>query len=160
MTDVVNRRTRSRMMAGIRGKHTKPERSIRSGLWIRGFRFALHRADLAGSPDLVLPRWQVVIEVHGCFWHGHRTCSFFRIPASRSEFWRKKILGNRARDRKNQGVLLKQGWRVITVWECALRVDPEATIDLVETGIRSVTRRMSIRAKSGKAHARRRWSQN
>jgi DNA mismatch endonuclease, patch repair protein len=89
MTDIVDSATRSRMMSGIRGKHTRPERMIRSALHRRGFRFRLH-GNLPGKPDLVLSRYHAVIFVHGCFWHGHE-CDLFRWPGTRKKFWREKI---------------------------------------------------------------------
>ena len=120
MVDIVDAATRSRMMSGIRGRNTKPEILIRSLLHRRGFRFRLDARDLAGRPDIVLPRYRAVIFVHGCFWHGH-DCHLFKWPQTRPEFWRDKIGRNRANDAKSQAALLDAGWRVATVWECALR---------------------------------------
>lgn len=118
--DTVTPEIRSRMMAGIRGKNTKPELAIRSALHRRGFRFRLRRRDLPGKPDLVLPKYSAVIFVHGCFWHGH-DCHLFRWPKTREDFWRDKISSNIARDRWQRSALLKTGWRVATIWECALK---------------------------------------
>ncbi|MDN4572659.1 very short patch repair endonuclease [Pandoraea cepalis] len=120
MADVVDSATRSRMMSGIRGRDTKPEIVIRSMLHRLGFRFRLHVRDLPGTPDIVLPRHRAVIFVHGCFWHGH-DCPLFKWPATRPEFWQEKIGRNRANDKKAYDALLAHGWRVGTVWECALR---------------------------------------
>ncbi len=120
MGDTVDKRTRSRMMAGIRGKNTRPERIVRKGLHAKGLRFRLHSARLPGHPDLVFPKWQAVVFVHGCFWHGHQ-CKYFRIPKTRSKFWEKKIDGNRDRDERHRMQLRKLGWRVGIVWECATR---------------------------------------
>ncbi|WP_076896202.1 very short patch repair endonuclease [Burkholderia pseudomallei] len=120
MVDVVDRATRSRMMSGIRGRNTKPEILIRSLLHRQGFRFRLHVRDLPGKPDIVLPRYHAVIFVHGCFWHGH-DCSLFKLPGTRTDFWREKIDRNRANDHKALAALRTQGWRVGIVWECALR---------------------------------------
>ncbi|WP_302848759.1 very short patch repair endonuclease [Roseovarius sp. THAF9] len=111
---------RSRMMAGIKGKDTKPERLIRSALHCRGFRFRLHRNDLPGKPDLVFPKWEAVIFVHGCFWHGH-DCHLFRWPKTRTEFWKDKIGSNIQRDSRQIDQLHECGWRVGIVWECALK---------------------------------------
>lgn len=108
------------MMAGIRGRNTKPEIAVRSALHRRGFRFRLHCRDLPGKPDLVLPRYTAVIFVHGCFWHGHG-CHLFRWPKTREEFWRDKISSNVARDRRQLAALREAGWRVATVRECALK---------------------------------------
>ena len=120
MVDVVDSTTRSRMMSAIRGKNTTPEMVVRKGLHALGFRFRLHVSSLPGKPDIVLPRYHAVILVHGCFWHGH-DCPLFRLPATRVDFWREKIDRNRSNDRKVQENLLGMGWRVGTVWECALR---------------------------------------
>lgn len=120
MVDVVSRKVRSRMMAGIRGKNTKPELAIRSGLHALGFRFRLHGRELPGKPDLVLPKWNAVIFAHGCFWHGHN-CHLFRLPSTRRVFWKRKIAGNCERDKFAKRELQRRGWRVLTVWECALK---------------------------------------
>jgi len=119
MADVVDRATRSRMMAGIRSKNTKPEMIVRSELHRRGFRYRLHATNLPGRPDLVFPRYSAVIFVHGCFWHGHR-CKLFKWPKSRAKFWKQKITLNRKRDAKYINQLLKEGWRVCVIWECAI----------------------------------------
>jgi DNA mismatch endonuclease (patch repair protein) len=108
------------MMAGIRGKNTKPEILIRSLLHRQGFRFRLNARDLPGKPDILLPRFHAVIFVNGCFWHGH-DCAFFKWPRTRSDFWRQKIEGNRANDLVVTQALLAAGWRVGIVWECSIR---------------------------------------
>jgi DNA mismatch endonuclease (patch repair protein) len=120
MVDVVDTATRSRMMAGIKGKNTQPERLVRSLLHRQGFRFRLNVRELPGKPDIVLPRYHAVIFVNGCFWHGH-DCARFKWPKTRTDFWRHKIEGNRANDQKVIQALLATGWRVSTVWECAIR---------------------------------------
>lgn len=120
MVDIVDASTRSRMMAGIRGRNTKPEILIRSLLHRQGFRFRLHVSDLPGKPDIVLRRFRAIIFVHGCFWHGH-DCRFFKWPRTRPAFWRKKIKDNHANDLKARKALRAAGWRVGVVWECALR---------------------------------------
>ena len=107
-------------MASIRGKDTRPEMTLRRGLHARGFRFRLHVRRLPGSPDLVFPGRGAVIFVNGCFWHGHG-CHLFRLPATRQEFWRAKIEGNIVRDATAQSALMAEGWRVLTIWECALK---------------------------------------
>jgi DNA mismatch endonuclease, patch repair protein len=120
MTDIVNTKTRSRMMSGIRGRNTRPEMLISRLLREQGFQFHLHAAGLRGKPDIVLPHYQAVIFVHGCFWHGH-DCSLFRLPGTRPEFWRKKISSNRSNDAKVMKILQREGWRICIVWECAIR---------------------------------------
>lgn len=119
--DIVDSVTRSRMMSGIRGKNTKPELAVRRYLHGAGFRYRLHAADLPGRPDLVLPRYRAVILVHGCFWHAHQGCRYFKIPVTRSDFWETKLAGNSARDGRDIALLQAAGWRVAVVWECALR---------------------------------------
>ncbi len=127
MADVVDDATRSRMMAGIRAANTRPELLLRKALFRLGLRYRLHGRGLPGKPDLVFPRWQAVVFVHGCFWHLHG-CELFRWPATRREFWRKKLEGNRARDRRNTDSLLAAGWRVLTVWECAFKRKGDAPL--------------------------------
>lgn len=125
MADIVTREKRSSMMRGIRSKNTKPEVELRKLLFRMGFRFRLHRKDLPGKPDIVLPKWKTVIFVHGCFWHRHEGCRLAAIPKTRTEFWQKKFAGNVARDRRNRDLLLSTGWRVAIVWECGMRRAPE-----------------------------------
>jgi DNA mismatch endonuclease, patch repair protein len=107
-------------MASVRQCGTDPELTIRKLLHQAGFRFRLRNHLLPGSPDIVLPRWQTVILVHGCFWHGH-DCSLFRLPGTRTEWWRTKIASNVARDQRVVEALLNTGWRVITIWQCILK---------------------------------------
>lgn len=120
MSDVLSSIQRSYCMSRIRGKDTNPERLIRNGLFAMGFRYRLHRRSLPGCPDLVLPKYRAVIFVHGCFWHKHG-CELFRWPKTNSEFWREKITRNSKNDAKNVENLNSAGWRVLIVWECALR---------------------------------------
>ena len=120
MSDIVDQETRSRMMSGIGAKNTKPELIIRKALHRRGFRYKIHDKSLPGKPDLVLPRHRAVIFVNGCFWHGH-DCSLFQWPKTREEFWRDKIGSNQERDQRNLNECVKQGWRVLTISECALK---------------------------------------
>ena len=121
MTDIVDQQTRSRMMSGIRGKNTKPELALRRALHARGFRFRLHSGKVHGRPDLFLPKHRAAVFVHGCFWHRHEGCRYATVPATRSEFWRTKFDANVARDNAVRTRLVEGGWRVATVWECALR---------------------------------------
>ncbi|GAB7128587.1 very short patch repair endonuclease [Silvimonas sp. JCM 19000] len=120
MVDVVDAATRSRMMSGIRGKNTSPELILRHGLHARGLRYRLHVKTLPGRPDLVLPRHHAVVLIHGCFWHGH-ACRYFKVPQTRTEFWMGKIRQNQARDQRDIAALQALGWRVLVVWECAVR---------------------------------------
>ena len=120
MVDMVDAHTRSRMMAGIKGKNTKPERRIRSALHCQGFRYRLHDKRLPGKPDLVFRSRNAVVFVQGCFWHGHN-CHLFKWPSTRPDWWRQKIEENRTRDNANSEKLRGKGWRQAYVWECALK---------------------------------------
>lgn len=121
MVDVYDRRTRSRVMATIRSKDTTPERMVRSFLHKSGFRFRLHVRQLAGCPDIVLPRLRAALFVHGCFWHQHSRCRLAAVPASNVDFWKMKLARNRVRDVEHISILRRQGWRVGVFWECAAR---------------------------------------
>ena len=118
--DILTENQRRFNMSRIRGRDTKPEMTIRRGLHARGLRFRLHRADLPGRPDLVFPKYSSVIFVHGCFWHGHG-CRMFVWPKTRNAFWKKKIGRTRERDQQVHRRLKDMGWRVLAVWECALK---------------------------------------
>ena len=120
MVDIVNPETRSRMMAGIRSRDTKPEIRVRKALHALGFRFALSSRSLPGKPDVVLPKWKVAVFVHGCFWHLHG-CHLSKTPASNTEFWTEKLGKNVERDSRMVAKLLEEGWRVLIIWECALK---------------------------------------
>lgn len=136
MTDVVDEATRSRMMSGIKGKDTNPERLVRGALHAQGLRFRLHVEDLPGRPDIVLPKYRAVIFVHGCFWHGHQ-CHLFKWPSSRQEFWSKKIHSNIERDNRDSVLLLESGWRVLRIWECALKGRKRLSAD--EIGMKTIS---------------------
>jgi len=128
------------MMSGIRGKNTKPELTIRKALHARGFRYRIHCKDLPGNPDMCLPKYRAVIFVHGCFWHGH-DCHLFRLPSTRPEFWSAKIERNKQVDEAAVHRLHVEGWRVATVWECALkgrtRLQLDDTISNLSSWLRS-----------------------
>lgn len=128
MADVVSKKTRSRMMAGIRGKDTRPELMIRSALHQQGFRFRLHYSQLPGKPDLVFPKYRAVVLINGCFWHGH-DCHLFKWPGTREEFWRHKITSNQVRDERNSAEYKKRGWKSMVVWECALKGRTRCDLD-------------------------------
>ncbi len=121
MVDIVDKSTRSRMMAGIKGRNTKPERVLRRALHARGFRYRLHAKHVPGRPDLVLAKYRAIVFVHGCFWHRHEGCRYATTPATRPEFWQAKFSANVARDIAVRDSLIETGWRVATMWECALR---------------------------------------
>lgn len=120
MTDVFTKKKRSQVMSRIRSKDTKPECFIRSGLHQLGFRYRLHAPDIPGKPDLVFPKYNALLFVHGCFWHKHE-CHLFKWPKTRQQFWKKKIQGNWEKDEKVKRILAERGWRVLLVWECSIK---------------------------------------
>lgn len=121
MTDIKTTEERSRNMAAIKGKDTKPEMIVRKYLFSRGLRFRVQGRKLPGTPDIVFPKYKTAIFVNGCFWHGHEGCKHFRLPKSNVEFWKEKIERNIARDVRNETELKALGWRVIRVWECEIK---------------------------------------
>ena len=121
MTDVMTQEQRSRCMAAVKGKDTKPEMIVRKYLFSRGLRYRVNNRKLPGSPDIVLKKYRTVVFVDGCFWHAHRGCKYYRLPKSNVDFWRAKIAKNIARDYVNNVDLELAGWRVIRVWECEIR---------------------------------------
>jgi len=121
MADVHDKETRSYNMSRIRSINTKPEMLVRKFLHAHGFRYKLHDKTLPGKPDIVLPKYKTVIFIHGCFWHGHKDCKYFVVPETRTEWWLQKINGNIAKDDKAVKALKKDGWKIITVWECDLK---------------------------------------
>jgi DNA mismatch endonuclease, patch repair protein len=139
MTDVHTTETRSRNMAAIKGNNTRPEMLVRRSLHQAGFRYRLHAENLPGKPDLVFPKYKAVIFIQGCFWHQHQ-CAMFHWPKSRTEWWVKKITANRSHDVAVQDKLREMGWRVMLVWECALkgkaRYKPELWLELITLWLR------------------------
>ncbi len=131
MTDVVDKKTRSRMMSGIKGKDTIPELQIRKFLHKHGFRFGLHKDTLPGKPDLVMPKYKLVIFINGCYWHRHYNCIYTTTPKTRTEFWSKKLWDNKKRDQRNYEALIKQGWRVLVIWECGLKHSVDNVADIL-----------------------------
>jgi DNA mismatch endonuclease (patch repair protein) len=123
MADVHSKETRSYNMSQIKGRNTKPEMLVRKFLHAQGFRYKLHDKTLPGRPDIVLPKYKTVILIHGCFWHGHNGCKYFVVPKTRTEWWLQKINGNIANDEKAVKALKKDGWKIITIWECDLKQD-------------------------------------
>lgn len=125
MTDVHDKKTRSYNMSRIRSKDTKPEILVRKYLHNNGFRFNLHgkykNTLLPGKPDIILPKYRTVIFIHGCFWHVHEGCKYFKVPETRTEWWREKLYGNKFRDEENKKQIQKLGWNIITVFECELK---------------------------------------
>lgn len=128
MTDKVSPEIRSRIMASIKSKDTKPEMIVRKMLHALGFRYRLHVKNLPGCPDIVFPKYKAVIMVNGCFWHGH-DCQTHNKSKSRVEYWEEKIFKNRVRDEQNKKRLHELGWRVAVIWECAIFGKTKITID-------------------------------
>ena len=121
MTDTVDTKVRSWIMSKVPQRNTSPERIVRSFLHQFGYRFRLHRRDLPGSPDIVLPKHKIAVFVHGCFWHQHRGCRKSRKPTSNTDYWDQKLSENVQRDKRKNRELKKLGWQVIVVWECETR---------------------------------------
>ena len=127
MADIVDKKTRSRIMSQIKGKNTKPELIVRSELHKLGLRFRIHYKSLPGKPDIVLPKYKTVVFVHGCFWH-HHNCKYFQWPKSNREFWERKINRNITRDIEVIEQLIQLDWRVLQIWECCIRGKSEQQI--------------------------------
>jgi DNA mismatch endonuclease, patch repair protein len=137
MADVHSAQVRSYNMSRIRSKDTKPELLLRKVLFANGFRFRLHDKSLPGKPDIVLKKYNTVILVHGCFWHGHKDCKYFVVPKTRTEWWLNKIEGNQRNDLAKKKELKKAGWNVIEVFECELKKDKlEKTIGKIINNIK------------------------
>jgi DNA mismatch endonuclease (patch repair protein) len=154
MAEKISPEVRSRMMSSVRGKNTLPEKRVRSILHSMGLRFVLHRKDLPGRPDIVLPRHRLAIFVHGCFWHRHSGCFYTTTPKNNAARWEKKFAENVRRDALALEALRNLGWRTIVVWECALKIDPYLR-SLPQTLGRAVTSNRMKRQIPGTASARR-----
>lgn len=128
MTDTLSKEERSRVMAKVKSRDTKPEKKVRSLLFSLGFRFRLCQKNLPGKPDIVLKKYKTVVFVHGCFWHGHENCKKARVPKSNVEFWKNKIERNKQRFNEVAGQLRAQGWKVVVIWECEIEKDFENTM--------------------------------
>lgn len=139
MADVMTPEQRSRCMAAVKGKDTKPEMIVRKYLFSRGLRFRVQVRKLPGTPDIVLPKYNTAIFVNGCFWHRHERCKYFRLPKSNVEFWKEKIERNIERDKESMQALFDLGWKVVRVWECELRnkANREETLNKIYTSITS-----------------------
>jgi len=146
VTDIVDKQTRSRMMAGIKGKDTKPELALRRALHARGFRYRLHSKSVPGRPDLVFPKHHAIVFVHGCFWHRHEGCRYTTTPSTRPEFWQAKFDANVIRDAAIGDRVIEAGWRVATVWECSLRKANQltATVELLSAWLLSDSRQLEV----------------
>jgi len=136
MADVHSKEIRSKNMAAIKGKNTKPEMLVRRFLHANGFRYKLHDKTLPGKPDIVLPKYKTVIFIHGCFWHGHEGCKYYAVPKTRTEWWLNKINSNIANDEKAVIALKKEGWKIIMLWECELK--PKTSSETLNSLIKDI----------------------
>ena len=121
MTDVHDKVTRSYNMSQIKGKNTKPEILVRKFLFSKGFRYRINDKKLPGKPDIVLPKYKTVIFVNGCFWHGHENCKYFKLPKTRTNWWKEKIEKTKITDFVKQEELIKMGYKVLIIWECEVK---------------------------------------
>ncbi|MCB0375453.1 MAG: DNA mismatch endonuclease Vsr [Sinomicrobium sp.] len=128
MADILTPEKRSWNMSRIKGKNTKPEVLLRSLLHQAGFRFRIHASNLPGKPDIVLPRYNTVIFMNGCFWHRHKNCKYAYSPKSRQDFWQEKFARTVQRDQEKTEKLIEDGWQVRTVWECELENNPDSIV--------------------------------
>ena len=136
--DIWSEKKRSEVMSKIRGRNTKPEMILRSALFRKGFRFRVHKKDLPGKPDIVLPKYHSVIFVHGCFWHYHKKCNEGRIPSSNLKFWKEKLEHNVKKDANNIKALKKENWKVFVIWECEIEKQFEKTIKRLVKNIEEI----------------------
>lgn len=121
MTDIFSHEKRRQIMSNIRGKETKPELCVRKFLFARGFRYRKNDNRFPGKPDIVLPKFRIIIFVHGCLWHGHKKCRAATLPSTNRKYWQEKIAKNRKRDKSNRLELNKEGWKVCVVWQCEIQ---------------------------------------
>lgn len=149
MTDIVDSRRRSEMMAGIKARDTVPEIAVRCIAHKMGLRFRLHRKELPGRPDLVFPKHRLAVFVHGCFWHRHEGCRYAYTPKSRVAFWTEKFAGNVARDKRNEEALHDLGWKILVIWECETRDDETVRRHLED----SIKQSVAIPAPDGRCHS-------
>jgi DNA mismatch endonuclease (patch repair protein) len=139
MADVHNKKTRSFNMSMIKEKNTSPEIIVRKFLHSKGYRFRLHRKDLPGKPDIILKKYNTVIFVHGCFWHMHNHCRYFKIPKTRTEWWTEKLGKNKSRDIESISKLRALGWNIIIIWECELKSkNREETLSILDSKLSGI----------------------
>jgi DNA mismatch endonuclease, patch repair protein len=138
--DIWSKEKRSKVMSNIRSKNTKPEIKLRSILHKRGYRFRIHRKDLPGDPDIVMPKYNTIIFVNGCFWHKHKNCIDGHIPKTHSEKWELKLNRTVERDKLRETKLKEMGWDVIIVWECELEKKADKVIERIELQLKSCVR--------------------
>ncbi len=158
MTDIVDSKRRSEMMARIHGRDTKPELTVRRIAHRMGLRFRLHRKNLPGRPDLVFPKHRLAVFVHGCFWHRHQGCKFASNPKSGVAFWKEKFAANLARDTRQEAELKELGWSVLVIWECETRdvkaVERQLSASVNSGGIANLARESPRERKRGERSKR------
>ena len=137
MADVHTTAQRRFNMQQIKGKDTKPEMQVRTFLHAHGYRYRLHDKKLPGKPDIALRKYNTLIFIHGCFWHGHTNCKYYTVPKTRTEWWLNKINGNIANDKKAMAALKKEGWKIITIWECQLK--PAKVVNTLNALLKKLT---------------------
>jgi DNA mismatch endonuclease (patch repair protein) len=126
---------RSYNMSRIRSKDTTPEITVRRFLFSKGFRYRIHDKKLPGHPDIVMKKYRTCIFVHGCFWHAHRSCKYFKVPKSNKDYWKTKLKRNKARDAKHVKELMKLDWNVLIIWECELKLSPDVSLQKLFSGL-------------------------
>ena len=136
--DIWTKEKRSEVMSKIRSKNTLPEIQVRKILFSSGFRYRLHVKNLPGKPDIVLPKYNAVIFVHGCFWHLHSGCRDGTIPKTRTAYWKDKLLRNKERDRDHMHELQKRGWLVLQLWECEVNKKPDEVLEKIDNFLGTV----------------------
>jgi DNA mismatch endonuclease (patch repair protein) len=136
--DVLTPEQRHYNMTRIRSKNTKPEMVVRKFLWGKGYRYRLHRKDLPGKPDIVLPKYHTVIFINGCFWHMHN-CKYFVLPSTNTQFWIEKLTGNKLRDKNNLKKFRESGWNYIIIWECKLSDKKDKTLEKLDNTLSNIS---------------------
>lgn len=139
MADTISKEKRHEVMSKIRGKDTQIEIKVRHWLYQHGIRYRKNCKDIPGKPDLAIKKYKIAVFVHGCFWHGHENCKYYRIPKTNTDFWKDKIYKNIARDKDVVEKLQDLGWNVFTLWECQLKVDFERTMNILFDEILAIT---------------------
>lgn len=146
MADNLSKEVRSYNMRQIKAKNTKPEILVRKFLFSKGYRYRIHDKKLPGKPDIVLPKYKIVILINGCFWHGHEGCGYYILPKTNTDWWVAKIEKNKLRDVENQTKLLNKGWNILTIFECDLKSSNRLeTLNRIEQNLKNFIDIKSVR---------------
>ena len=148
MVDIFSKEKRHDVMSKIKGKDTKIEMKVRHWLFHKGIRYRKTCKDIVGKPDIAIKKYKIAIFVHGCFWHGHDSCKYFRLPKSNHEYWQKKIENNKSRDFDNLEKLQRMGWNVFVVWECQIKSNFESTMGILLNEITKIMKNYIAQAKA------------